>query len=225
MPLIVLEGIDGSGKSTQVRLLADYMDQLELFYTKLQFPQYDKPSSALLRMYLGGEFGTDPLAVGPHAASTFYAVDRYASYKTVWGEAYDRGETILADRYVSSNAVHQGAKLSGAERTAFFQWLDEFEHQKMELPRPDIVLYMDIPIELALENVRVRQTQTGAAADIHEAGAAYLRTCAETAREAAQFYGWHTVPSAADGRMRPEADIHQEILEILRNTTAVFGKN
>jgi len=192
------------------------MDTLGRDYTRLVFPQYDKPSSALLRMYLNGAFGSDPGAVGAHAASTFFAVDRYASYKTVWGEAYAAGGTILTDRYVSSNAVHQGSKLFGAEREVFFRWLDEFEHGLMELPRPDIVLYMDVPIEIALENVRTRRAETGAAADIHEAGEAYLRACAETAKDAAAFYGWRFVRCAAGGKMRPEQEIHQEILGIIK---------
>jgi len=225
MPLIVLEGIDGSGKSTQLALLSEHMDRLGLAYIRLQFHQYDKPSSAPLRMYLNGDFGTDPGSVGPYAASTFFAVDRYASYKTDWGEAYGRGGTILADRYVSSNAVHQGSKLLGEERTAFFRWLDEFEHVLMELPRPDIVLYMDVPIELALENVRVRQVKTGAKVDIHEAGEAYLRTCAEAAREAAQFYGWHLVPCSSGGQMRSPVEIHREVLSILRDMMPSFGKS
>ena len=225
MSLIVFEGIDGSGKSTQFRRLCDHMERLRQAYTRIIFPQYDKPSSALLRMYLEGEFGKDPQAVGPYAASTFYAVDRYASYKTVWGEAYHRGETILADRYTTSNAVHQGSKLFGAERLAFFRWLDEFEHVLMELPRPDIVLYMDVPIEVALENVRARQVRSGVKADIHEAGEAYLRTCAEAAGDAARFYGWHAVSCSVGGKMRAQAEIHAEILAILRDMMPLFGKN
>ncbi|MCL2588076.1 MAG: thymidylate kinase, partial [Oscillospiraceae bacterium] len=110
MPLIVLEGIDGSGKSTQFTHLCAYMEREDIAFTRLRFPQYDKPSSALLQMYLKGEFGSDPSDVNAYAASTFYAVDRYASYKTVWGEAYRKGELILADRYTTSNVVHQGAK-------------------------------------------------------------------------------------------------------------------
>jgi len=163
-------------------------------------------------MYLDGEFGSDPDTVGPHAASTFFAVDRYASYKTVWGKAYARGETVLTDRYTTSNAIHQGSKLRGAERETFFHWLDEFEHQKMELPRPDIVLFMDVPIEIALENIRSR----GSVSDIHEAGADYLRTCAEAAKDAAEFYGWYSVLCTEDAKMRPEHEIHRDILDILK---------
>lgn len=216
MALIVLEGIDGSGKSTQFQHLCAHMDAEGKDYTRLVFPRYDKPSSALLRMYLDGAFGTDPNDVNAYAASVFYAMDRYASYKTVWSAAYQRGELVLADRYTTSNAVHQGAKLSGAVRRAFFEWLTDFEQKKMELPGPDIVLYMDVPVEIALQNMRARQITTGTAPDIHEAGAAYLRQCVETADDAADFYGWHRVRCAEHGKMRPEQDIHREILHIIR---------
>jgi len=219
MPLIVLEGIDGSGKSTQFAHLCAYFSAVRLPYFPIVFPQYDKDSSALLRNYLKGDYGTDPSAVSPYVASTFFAVDRYDAYKTVWGGAYQKGTPILSDRYTTSNAVHQGSKLQGGERAAFFRWLDEFEHQKMELPRPDVVLYMDVPIEIALENVRARQAKTGAAADIHEAGESYLRTCAEAAKDAAEFYGWQVVRCAEDRKMRPEREIHQEILGIIRTLT------
>jgi len=224
MSLIVLEGIDGSGKSTQFRLLSDHMTRLGRDCTRLVFPQYDKPSSALIRMYLGGEFGSAPSDVGAHAASAFYAMDRYASYRTVWCDSYDRGEVVLADRYTTSNAVHQGAKLEGLQRQAFFRWLDEFEHQLLELPRPDIVLYMDVPIEVSLANLHNRQMATNTKADIHEAGSDYLRQCVETAEEAAVFYGWHRVPCVADGKMRTEAEIHRSILDILADMTDLFGR-
>ena len=215
MGLIVFEGIDGSGKSTQFQLLCDHMEKEGKPYTRIVFPQYHKASSALLTMYLNGEFGSDPNAVSAYAASTFYAVDRYASYNQVWGEAYRNGATILADRYVTSNAVHQGAKFEGKERDAFFRWLDNFEHDLMELPRPDLVLYMETPLENALENMKKRQTETGTSADIHEAGADYLTRCLESAQAAAAFFGWHTIQCAKGGKMRQAEDIHREILNIL----------
>jgi len=218
MSLIVLEGIDGSGKSTQFQLLCDHLDKFGRSYTRIRFPQYDKPSSALLRMYLDGAFGTDPNEVNAYAASTFYAVDRYASYKNTWSDAYLRDDLILADRYTTSNAVHQGSKLQGEARQAFFQWLDDFEHQKMELPRPNIVLYMDVPIELAVQNMRMREANTGTTPDIHETGITYLKQCLDAAQEAADFFGWHKVPCTEDGQMRDAMAIHQEILQILQGT-------
>ena len=143
--LIVLEGIDGSGKSAQYRRLCARFDEMGMAYHHIVFPRYDQESSALIRMYLNGAFGAHPSDVNAYAASTFFAVDRYASYRTDWGEIYENGGLILSDRYTTSNAIHQGSKLPEAELPAFFDWLYDLEYGKMGLPRPDLVLYLDVP--------------------------------------------------------------------------------
>jgi len=196
--LIVFEGTDGSGKSTQFRLLCQRLERENIPFQRLIFPQYGEPSSALLKMYLNGEFGTHPSDVNPYAASTFYAVDRYASWKKVWGEYYRAGGLILADRYVTSNAVHQASKLPAQEREAFFQWLYDFECEKLGLPRPDVVLYMDMPTEKAVEMLRSREKSTHTKGDIHEVDTGYLRLCRQTALQAADYYGWKRI-SCVDG--------------------------
>ena len=113
--LIVIEGLDGSGKSTQTELLQKNLAALSVDTKRIKLPDYDDPSSTLVRMYLGGEFGNDPSCVNVYAASSFYAVDRYASYSRHWKEDYLSGKVILADRYTSSNAVHQAVKLPQSE--------------------------------------------------------------------------------------------------------------
>ena len=158
--LIVFEGTDGSGKSTQFQALCARVEQTGTPFRRLVFPQYQEPSSALIRMYLGGEFGSRPGDVNPYAASAFYAVDRYASLKKVWGEYYSQGGLILTDRYTTSNAVHQGAKCAPQERPAFLGWLDDFEHDKLGLPRADLVLYLDMPTRCSLELLRSREAAT-----------------------------------------------------------------
>lgn len=117
--LIVLEGIDGSGKSAQYRRLCARFDEMGMAYHHIVFPRYDQESSALIRMYLNGAFGAHPSDVNAYAASTFFAVDRYASYRTDWGGIYENGGLILSDRYTTSNAIHQGSKLPEAELPAF----------------------------------------------------------------------------------------------------------
>lgn len=209
--LIVFEGTDGSGKSTQFRRLCDRLDSDGTEYRRIVFPQYDEPSSALIRMYLGGEFGSKPSDVNPYAASTFYAVDRYASYRKKWGAAYEAGELILADRYTTSNAVHQASKLPRAERKDFFLWLYDFEFGKLGLPKPDLVLYLDLPTEQSIRNLRRRETETHTTADIHEADTAYLAACRESALEAADVLGWTVVSCMRDGRLRTVEDIAEEI--------------
>lgn len=216
--LIVIEGTDGSGKSTQFELLAARLEREGRSFHRLRFPRYDQPSSALIRMYLGGDFGTDPEAVNAYAASTFYAVDRYASFVQDWRQAYEAGDLFLSDRYTTSNAVHQGGKVAAEERTAFFRWLYDLEYNRMELPRPDLVVLLDMPTELSEQLLRRREADTHTRADIHEQDRAYLNRCRETAREAAAHYGWSLVSCARDGQLRTVEDIHEELYALVRRT-------
>ena len=209
--LVVLEGLDGSGKTTQLGLLCAALDARGTPYRKLEFPCYDNDSSALVRMYLNGQFGSDPGDVNAYAASSFYAVDRYASYQSDWGDGYEAGALFVAGRYTTSNAIHQGAKLSGAARQFYMDWLFDYEYRLLGLPAPDAVLFLDVEVPLALANIEKRQ----AARDIHETHAEYLALCRESALEAATRYGWYTVPCGADGAMRPAEDIAGEIMKII----------
>lgn len=209
--LIVIEGTDGSGKSTQFRRLTERMEQENRHFEKLVFPQYAEPSSALIRMYLGGEFGHSPSDVNAYAASAFYAVDRYASYKKVWGEYYDNGGLILCDRYTTSNAVHQASKEPEENREEFLKWLYDFEYDKLALPQPDLVIYLDVPTDFTEQMMRRREADTNTHADIHEQDLTYLATCRRTGKAAAQYYGWTVIQCVQDGAMRSIEDIHEEI--------------
>ena len=213
--LIVLEGIDGSGKSAQFRRLCARMENDGIAYTHIVFPRYEKESSALIRLYLGGQFGTKPEDVNAYTASTFYAVDRFASYREDWGTVYENGGLILSDRYTTSNAVHQGSKLPEEELPAFFDWLQDLEYGKMGLPRPDLVLYLDVDVELSLARMRRRQQKTHTSADIHEKDVGYLERSLRTARLAAAHYGWTSIPYLKDGRERDIDEKNREIYSIL----------
>ena len=201
--LIVFEGTDGSGKSTQFRMLCERMEREGRPFRRLIFPQYQEPSSALLKMYLNGEFGSHPSDVNPYAASTFYAVDRYASWKKVWGDYYRGGGLVLSDRYTTSNAVHQASKLPEGEREAFFHWLYDFEYDKLGLPKPDEVLYLAVDTDATVQMLRAREKATNTHADIHEQDTAYLRTCSETGRQAADVLGWRKVECHETARCAP----------------------
>lgn len=209
--LIVIEGTDGSGKSTQFRLLSQRLEAEGRQFRHLVFPRYDQPSSALIRMYLGGEFGGSPSDVNAYAASAFYAVDRYASYKQDWGLWYAQGGTVLSDRYTTSNAVHQASKEPAENRREFLKWLYEFEYDRLGLPRPDLVVYLDVPTDFTEKLLRSREQATQTHADIHEQDTAYLATCREIGRTAAEYYGWRVVNCVRDGAMRSIEDIHEEI--------------
>ena len=215
--LIVFEGTDGSGKSTQFGELCRRLDGMGKEYQKLVFPQYDEPSSGLIRMYLGGEFGSHPSDVNAYAASAFYAVDRYASWKKVWGPAYQEGQLILSDRYTTSNAVHQGAKCSPEERPDFLRWLDDFEHNKLGLPRADLVLYLDMPTEKSIELLRSREASTHTKADIHELDTGYLAVCRKSALQAAEILGWTVIPCVNErGELRTIEEIHQQLWALVQ---------
>jgi dTMP kinase len=215
--LIVFEGIDGSGKSTQCRLLCSYLKEQGREFRNIVFPQYAEPSSALLTMYLNGVFGTDPLAVNAYAASTFYAVDRYASYKLVWGRFYEEGGLVITDRYTTSNAVHQASKVPQNERADFYKWLYDFEFNKMGLPAPDAVLFFDISLECSVSQLRRREAETGVSADIHERDNTHLQNSLISAREAAKIYGWNTIKCMENGIMRSVDSIHEDVRKVFES--------
>jgi len=213
--LVVFEGIDGSGKSTQYDLLCNRFLSEGRDFMRLRFPRYDKPSSALIRMYLGGELGDDPGAVNAYAASSFFAVDRYASFLQDWRGYYDSGGLVLTDRYTTSNTLHQGAKLPKEEREYFFAWLYDYEFGLLGLPRPDLVIFLNIDAKIAGQRLSRRQTETGESRDIHEKDAEYLRQCALCGAQAAEFYGWHTVNCIENGHERSEAELSDLIYKYI----------
>ena len=213
--LIVLEGIDGSGKSAQYRRLCARMEKDKIAYNHIVFPRYDKDSSALIRLYLGGAFGAKPGDVNPYAASTFYAVDRFASYRDDWGELYENGGLILSDRYTTSNAVHQGSKLPDDELPDFFTWLADLEYHKMGLPEPDLVIYLDVDIETSLRRMRSREMRNHSKADIHEQDSGYLARCLHTADMACRHYGWRRIAWQKDGLEREADEKNAEIYDVI----------
>ena len=215
--LIVIEGTDGSGKSTQFRLLTQRLGREGRDFRQIVFPQYSEPSSALIRMYLGGEFGQRPGDVNAYAASAFYAVDRYASFKKVWGNYYNGGGLVISDRYTTSNAVHQASKEPPENRQRFLKWLYEFEYDHLGLPRPDLTLYLDVPTDFTEKLLRAREQDTHTKADIHEKDTQYLATCRRMGAFAADYYGWTVISCVRDGKMRSMEDIHEEIYRHVRN--------
>ena len=210
--LIVFEGTDGSGKATQSKLLCERLAREGIPYQHINFPRYGKPSAAMVQEYLDGNLGKHPGDVNAYAASLFYAMDRYASYKQDWGPFYEAGGLVVADRYTTSNAVHQASKLLPGERKDFLRWLFDTEYRLMGLPEPDLVLYLDMPTEITEKMMRQREAATGTHADIHEQDAEYLRRCREGAREIARDLGWSVIDCAAGDAPRTVEDIRREVL-------------
>jgi dTMP kinase len=213
--LIVIEGTDGSGKSTQFKQLVQRLEAENKPFRRLVFPRYSEESSALIRLYLGGAFGTKPSDVNAYAASAFYAVDRYASYKQDWGQWYEAGGLVISDRYTTSNAVHQASKEPAETQSTFLHWLYDFEYDKLGLPKPDLVIYLDVPTDYTEKMMRHREAETNTKADIHEKDMAYLATCRRSGRTAAEYYGWKIINCVQDGSMRSIEDIHTEIYRLV----------
>ncbi|AET68874.1 thymidylate kinase [Desulfosporosinus orientis DSM 765] len=220
--LIVIEAGDGSGKATQTKLLFDKFSTSNVKVQKVEFPDYQSDSSALIRMYLKGEFGDEPNAVNPYAASTFYAVDRYASYKKGWEDFYQRGGIILADRYATSNMVHQAAKIEDpVEREDFLQWLWDLEFVKFKLPVPDCVIFLDMHPKYSQILINQRSDQQGIMEkDIHERNYDYLLHSYNNAVGISKAYGWTRVDCIHNGVLREKEDIHQEIYNIVKEVIA-----
>ena len=219
MKLIVIEGLDGSGKATQAKRLTEALVEKGIPVREVSFPDYESDSSALVRMYLSGQFGTDPQDVNAYAASSFFAVDRFASYKKDWCRDYARG-VVIADRYTTSNAVHQCSKLPKEQWEDFLNWLFDFEYKKLGIPAPDRVIYLNVDpaVSQALMTARYRGDENKK--DIHERDIAYLRHSREAAAYCAEKLGWVTVDCCRDGQMRSIEDIHKDVMKLLENGIA-----
>ena len=211
--LIVIEGLDGSGKSTQLELLINNLKNIGIDCKSVSFPDYDNPSSTLVKMYLKGDFGKKPSDVNAYAASVFYTVDRYASFKTNWGEYYENGGTVIAGRYTTSNAVHQASKLPSDKWEDFLGWLYDFEYNKIGIPKPDMVIFLDMPVEVSQKLLSKRYDGDNSKKDIHESDTEYLNNCRKAALFTADFSDWETIPCSADGEARPLQDIAEDILK------------
>lgn len=215
--LIVIEGLDGSGKSTQVNSLPEKLKELGINAKLISFPDYEDPSSTLVRMYLGGEFGDKPDSVNAYAASLFYAVDRFASYKRHWGDYYENGGIVISGRYVESNAYHQMAKLPEDRWESYLDWLYETEYKKVAIPQPDLVIFLDMPGDVADRLMMSRYKGDADKKDIHEKDRAYLENCRKAATFAAKKKGWKVINCANDGMPRTIEDISNEITQLVLN--------
>lgn len=210
--LIVIEGLDGSGKSTQLDVLTERLTELGVDNKKISFPDYDEPSSTLVKMYLSGEFGSEPSDVNAYAASLFYAVDRYASFKKYWKDYYENGGIVIAGRYVTSNAVHQMSKLPRDEWQEYLDWLADLEYVKNGIPKPDLVILLDVSPDVSQKMLEKRYNGDETKKDIHENNVDYLKHCRTAAKFGAEHGGWVVIKCDDRNSMRSINDISDDIL-------------
>ena len=182
------------------------------------FPDYASDSSALVKMYLAGQFGQHPDDVNAYAASSFYAVDRYASYKTSWGSFYEQGGVIIADRYTTSNAVHQCSKLPQEQWEEYLHWLFDYEFRLLGLPAPDRVIYLQVDPAVSQRLMTQRYHGDESKKDVHEKDTAYLARSRAAAEFCARHLGWDTVHCTSGDAMRSIEDIQQEVQQLARKT-------
>ncbi len=211
--MIVIEGLDGSGKSTQANLLKEYLNSKGIETYTLDLPYYNDPSSTLVKMYLGGELGDKPSDVNAYAASTFYAVDRYASFKKHWEKEYNTDKITVANRYTTSNASHQMTKLSESEWDSYLEWLFDFEYNKVGVPEPDLVIYLEMPVEISQKLLSKRYQGDENKKDVHERDVEYLVSCHKAAAYAAEKLGWEIIHCGKDGEPLPLDVISQAVID------------
>ena len=214
--LIIIEGLDGSGKSTQIKLLEEYLKSNEIIYKKIKLPDYDSPSSTLVKMYLGGEFGSSADDVNAYAAGAFYAVDRYASFNLGWKKDYESGALIIADRYATSNSIYQMEKIEESKWDEYLEWSEDFEYNKLSIPRPDCVIYLDMPVEISQRLMTSRYDGDENKKDVHEVNVDFLNKCRKSALYTAEKQGWKVI-ECSNGKAPYSVDeIHKKIIDIVK---------
>ena len=213
--LIVLDGLDGCGKSTQYELIKKYLDEQGRAYKAISFPDYDKPSSTLVKMYLAGDICSEAKEVNAYAASSFYAVDRYVSYKKYWEKDFNDGNIILASRYITSNAIHQMAKMPTEFWDDYIKWLFDYECNKLGMPYPDEVIFLDMPIEVSQKLLSLRYNGDETKKDIHESDIEYLKACRKSALYAAEKMNWKVIQCNNNDEPLPIEEIAEKIKEVI----------
>ena len=210
-----LEGLDGSGKTTQTQLICTRLQQDGIAFKQIKLPDYESDSSILVRKYLAGDFGKNAGDVNAYAASVLYAADRYASFTEKWGKEYNEGKLIFADRYTPANALYQMTKLDKAQWDEYLEWLFDFEYNKIGIPAPDKVIFLDMPVEVSQRLMTARYNGDESKKDVHEANVSFLNACREAALYAAQKYGWSVIECSENGEPLPIEVINDKVYALV----------
>lgn len=217
--IIVIEGTDSSGKETQTKLLYEKIRKIYSKTIKISFPNYDSPASEPVKMYLAGEFGNDASKINPYSISTMYAIDRYASFKKDWEKFYNENYIIITDRYTTSNMIHQASKLeSEEEKEKYLHWLEDLEYQKIEIPKPNLVIFLKMPTEYAkiLMETRKNKITGNEKKDIHEIDEKYLKNSYNNACEISKKYLWSEIDCVKNNKIKDIYEISEEIFTLVK---------
>lgn len=214
--LIIIEGLDGCGKSTQTELIQKYFDNQNISYRKIKLPDYESRSSELVKMYLSGVFGSSADDVNAYAAGAFYAVDRFASYMLDWKKDYESKDIILADRYATSNSIYQMEKIDEKDWDKYLEWSADFEYEKIGIPKPDLVIYLDMPTEISQKLMTSRYDGNEDKKDVHEADVTFLQKCRKSALYTAKKQGWAVIPCSDGENPLPIDEIHNTIIDFIK---------
>lgn len=223
--IFVIEGTDGSGKQTQTQKIYERLLKENRKVFKTSFPNYDSQSSGPVKEYLSGNISKNPDDISAKAASMFYAVDRYITYKENIEKYYLDNETIiLFDRYVSSNLLHQGGKIlkltnDYSKLDEFANWISEREFKDLALPEPTQVFFLYVPVEYTLKLMKERANKFthDSKKDIHEMDTEHLKNAAKSGLYLAKKLGWYIVDCVKDGKLRTIEDIHNEIYNVIES--------
>lgn len=213
--IIVLEGLDGCGKSTQLDLALKFLRENNIKCRTVSFPNYEELSGKIVQQYLSGEIPCGG-ENGAYAASTMYAIDRYISYVTDWKSFFDEGGVVVCGRYTTSNAIYQLTKLTPDERDDFLKWLFDFEYDKLGLPRPDAVIYLDMPVEVSQNLLVERYMGDEKKRDIHERDVEFLKECRKNALYTADQYGWQIIDCCKENKPLSIDEVHSRICGLLK---------
>ena len=216
--MVVIEGLDGSGKGTQSKKLYERLKNENKKVVHFEFPNYNNDSAFLVKEYLSGEFGNDYKTVDPRVASMCYAVDRLITYRDEMKKYYEEGYIIICDRWTTANLLHQSMKLETKEKIdTALNWIETLEYEKFKLPKPDITFFLKVPYEYSYETVKERNKDDGSIKnDIHEKSIEFLKQSYENGIYVGDKYNWNVI-ECFDESMRTIEDIHEEIYNSLMN--------
>lgn len=207
--IIVIDGLDGSGKATQTEIVYRNLKEKGLNIKKVSFPDYESKSSTLVKMYLNGELG-GLNELNPYAIATFYANDRYIKWVTELKDFYENDGIIICDRYISANLIHQGVKLKEEERKFFYDWCYDLETKKFNIPKENLTIFLLVNPAVSKELMKSRTTT-----DIHENNISYLNKCYENSKSIIEYCNWKTIKCDDNNRIRDIYEINKDIMDII----------